>query len=154
MELLTPSKFEASQLLVHPCIFRSIVVQKEALPPSFLLESAIAEGADTWLMPRLFCDTNSGQIVGSGGFKSVPQHGKVEIGYGVAPSCQGRGYATAGVRLLVWEAYESGLVDEVFAEVHVDNTASRRVLEKLGFSYDGTKESNEGILTLWRTRKD
>src|SRR5580692_11174334 len=38
-----------------------------------------------------------GRAIGGGGFKGRPQGGRVEIGYGLAPSARGNGYAAEAV---------------------------------------------------------
>jgi ribosomal-protein-alanine N-acetyltransferase len=103
-------------------------------------------------MPRLLCREE--QIVGSAGFKDVPHDRRVEIGYNVAPMCLRRGYGTQGVRLLVREAFASGLVEEVIAEVSIANPASRRVLQKVGFTMYGTGAGDEGPMEFWAIRKE
>lgn len=154
MKLHTPNEVEARLLLENPATFAGLVVREESLPPAFLLEAAIATGADPWVMPRLFCDHASGEIVGSAVFKTAPRERRIEIGYGIAPACRGCGYATAGVSLMVEYALASNLVDEVLAEASPANSASRRVLEKCGFASYGAAESDEGPVTLWKRRQE
>jgi RimJ/RimL family protein N-acetyltransferase len=153
MKLRTPSKTEARILLSTPVEFTGIVVLDGSLPPAPLFEAAIASEEDVWTMPRLYHDEDAGMIVGAGGFKSAPKEGKVEIGYGVAPCCRGRGYATAGVRLLVAHAFASGAVGEIMAETLIDNLASQKVLMKAGFSRYDIADSEEGLLILWKITK-
>lgn len=148
MKLYIPSKEEAADLLASPVQFRGFLVCEGGLPPSFLLERAIAESSD-WRMPRLFLDESLGRVVGSGAFKSEPRQRTVEIGYGVAPTCRRRGYATEGVILLVDEAFSSGLVDEVLAESSQSNDASRTVLERVGFTVYGSGKTDDGPVSLW-----
>lgn len=153
MNLYIPSKQEAADLLTTPTRFRGMLVSGNALPPAVLLEQALAAEGGDWRMPRLFVDEGIGQVVGSGGFKSAPRERRVEIGYGVAPACQGRGYATAGVHLLVAQAFSSGLVDEVCAETALDNAVSQRVLEKVGFSMEGSGQDEDGPVKLWAIKR-
>jgi ribosomal-protein-alanine N-acetyltransferase len=154
MKLYTPSKEEAAGLLAGPAQFRGLSICEFALPPAFLLERAIAAEDGGWSMPRLFCDESNAQIVGSGAFKSEPRNRKLEIGYGVAPARRCRGFATEGVRLLAEEAFSSGLVDEVLAEVSPENEASRRVLEKAGFTIYGSGEDDAGPVNRWVKKKE
>ena len=154
MKLLTPSKAEAAELLGGPAGFRGWAICAGALPPASLLERAITADGGDWLMPRLFVDEAAGRIVGSGGFKSVPRENKVELGYNVSPDCRGRGHATQGVRLLCAEAFSSGLVNEVLGETSLANAASKRVLEKAGFTFCGSGKDDEGPVDLWRKQKD
>ena len=75
---------------------------------------------------------SDGLAIGGVGFKGPPDGGVVEIGYGLAPSARGHGYATEAVRSLVQMAV--GLrVATIRAETDVDNVASQRTLEHAGF---------------------
>ena len=71
-----------------------------------------------------------GLVVGDCGTK--PGTPETEIGYGLAAPYRGRGLGTAAVRLLL-DLLPPG---PVVAETHVSNTASRRLLERLGFAVD------------------
>jgi RimJ/RimL family protein N-acetyltransferase len=72
-------------------------------------------------------------VIGGIGFHGGPDpHGRVEVGYGVVPSQQGRGYATQALGLLIECARELG-ASSLIAEVEAWNTASRTVLDRCGF---------------------
>ncbi|MBD2578990.1 GNAT family N-acetyltransferase [Oscillatoria sp. FACHB-1406] len=87
-----------------------------------------------WL-PYLFVFSPDRALVGLGGFKSVPDPQRsVEIGYSIAPSYQGRGFATSAAKKLIEIAFESQLVDRVFAHTLAEPNASTRVLEKCGMT--------------------
>jgi ribosomal-protein-alanine N-acetyltransferase len=95
--------------------------------------------------------------VGFAGFKGPPGLvgrydgiGEVEIGYGLAPEYEGRGYMTEAVRALIAWAFESPACQAVIAP-HVlrSNPASSRVLEKVGMRvYEETDET-----ISWRVDK-
>lgn len=130
-----------------------IPVVPGALPPPLLLDHALSElragQPAPWHAPFLLAFGD--RIVGSGGFKGPPRDGRVEIGYNVAPTERGRGFATGAVILLCRLAAEQPGVDELFAETAVDNRPSQRVLEKAGFLKTGTRESVEdGPVFQWR----
>jgi len=76
-------------------------------------------------------------LMASGGFKGPPEDGTVEIGYSVLPRFQGQGYATEMVRALVDWAFVQPGVRQVVAETMEDNSASMRLLHRLGFSRAG-----------------
>lgn len=59
-----------------------------------------------------------------------------EIGYMIDPDHQSNGLATAAVRLVVEYGFDELNLHKVTAEVDEDNEASKRVLEKAGFSKD------------------
>src|SRR5580700_4283044 len=73
-----------------------------------------------------------GRAVGGLGFKGQPDGGCVEIGYGLAPSARGHGYAAEAVIGLLIVAADHGLT-KVVADTAVDNIASQRTLVKAGF---------------------
>jgi RimJ/RimL family protein N-acetyltransferase len=80
-------------------------------------------------------DRSSGRVIGGVGFLGPPVDGKVEIGYGIAPSCQGRGYATEAVEAMVAIASADAVVTTIVAGTDPDNLPSQRVLEKVGFRF-------------------
>ena len=63
--------------------------------------------------------------------------GSAEIGYMVGEEFQGQGIATAGLRIFLRELFARTEIRRVIALVHEENTASCRVLEKLGFQQEG-----------------
>jgi RimJ/RimL family protein N-acetyltransferase len=78
-----------------------------------------------------------GLAVGGIGFKGQPDGGCVEIGYGLAPSARGHGYAAEAVVALLAIAADHGL-SKVIADTTVDNIASQRALIRAGFRLVGT----------------
>ena len=71
-------------------------------------------------------------IGGIGFHGGVDGGGRVEIGYGIVPSQQGRGYATEALRLLI--AVAEGLGARILsAETETANLASQGVLRRHGF---------------------
>lgn len=72
-----------------------------------------------------------GRVVGRVNIGPIFEGGG-EIGYRIAESACGRGYARAAVRQAVDEAARRGL-SRLAAKTTVDNVASRRVLEANGF---------------------
>jgi [ribosomal protein S5]-alanine N-acetyltransferase len=90
-------------------------------------------------------------VVGMCGFKSLPDsHRAIEIGYGIAPSYQGRGFATTAVHQLINIAFESKLVVRVFAHTLPENNASTRVLAKCGMTKVGDAiEPDVGNVWKW-----
>lgn len=65
------------------------------------------------------------------------RHLRCGIGYALLPSAQGRGLATAAVQLACAWVFDWLGLHRVEADVHPDNHASRRVLERAGFRCEG-----------------
>jgi ribosomal-protein-alanine N-acetyltransferase len=62
----------------------------------------------------------------------------LEIGYSLLPSERGKGYCTEATQLMMDYLFLSMDVSRVQATISIRNKASERVLEKTGFSREGT----------------
>lgn len=81
----------------------------------------------------------AGEMVGwAAHYTSAPNFGWTEIGYAIAPSQRGRGYASDAVAVLTEYLFLTRDITRVQAVVDVANVPSRRVLEKAGFAKEGT----------------
>ena len=60
-----------------------------------------------------------------------------ELGYWLSEDYWGRGIMTEAVREICREAFETFEIVRIFAEPFADNAASRKVLEKAGFTCEG-----------------
>lgn len=77
----------------------------------------------------------TGALIGDGGLHPMGGVGPdVELGYTLARSAWGRGYATELGRALIEYAFTVLSVPRVVAQVEPANTASRNVLAKLGMT--------------------
>ena len=65
---------------------------------------------------------------------------EVELGYAVVPDARGRGIATEVLRRLSEWAFAQGMM-RVTALVSVENSASSRVAQKVGYTYEGVLRS-------------
>ena len=64
---------------------------------------------------------------------NVTGRGNAELGYWLTPRAWGQGYATEAGRAVIEMARHALPLRRIEASHHLDNPASRRVLEKLGF---------------------
>jgi RimJ/RimL family protein N-acetyltransferase len=76
------------------------------------------------------------ELVGTVGFGPRPSGG-IEFGYWIARPFWGRGYATEAGRAALFAARDSLRLKRVHAGHFLDNPASGRVLQKLGFRPTG-----------------
>ena len=82
----------------------------------------------------------TGALIGDGGLHPMGGVGPdVELGYTLARSAWGRGYATELGRALIAYAFGVLRVPRVVAQVEPANTASRHVLAKLGMTERGER---------------
>lgn len=80
-------------------------------------------------------------------------HATATLGYMIADEHQGQGVATAAVCLVSARGFDpAGLaLERIEAVAAVDNVASRRVLEKAGYAFEGVRR---GLLRIGGTRMD
>ena len=62
------------------------------------------------------------------------------IGYAINEECWGRGYTTEAVQAVLAYGFEQKGLEMVSAYAYPWNIGSRRVLEKCGFQYEGTRK--------------
>lgn len=120
----------------------------EAFPHTLGRLESHPDEADWWM--HFFCDSETGVLVGSGGFAGKPAHRQVEIGYEVAPAFRRRGYATASVRTLTAKAISSSEVDRIVADTLAADQRSAGVLRATGFTETGhITHPDDGDLVRW-----
>ena len=74
----------------------------------------------------------------------------VEIGYVMVPSERSKGYCTEAVKIMVDYLFLSKDIVRVQAHTDVRNAGSQKVLEKAGFSKEGTLRKSSFIRGEWR----
>lgn len=68
----------------------------------------------------------------------------LEIGYAIVPSERGKGYCTEAAQLMVDYLFLSMDVSRIQATTSIKNNGSQRVLEKAGFTREGTIRKSVG----------
>ena len=117
---------------------------RNAFPSPYTLADAewfvggcAAQGEERQLARAIVID---GKAAGSIGIfvKEDVYEKSAELGYWLAEAHWGRGVMTEAVRQICREAFDRFDILRIFAEPFADNQGSRRVLEKAGFTYEGT----------------
>jgi RimJ/RimL family protein N-acetyltransferase len=145
------SRDDASPLRVH-ARFPAEWPGPDALDafPLWMTQLATDPRFDRWGGVGVMLARDGFAAVGGMGCKGPPNAtGMVEIGYGVNPAYQGRGYATETAAALVDWLGTQPEVRRVTAECLASNHASARVLEKVGFARVGLRSGAEGTLIVW-----
>lgn len=88
------------------------------------------------------------EAIGAGAVSTASgQHACGELGYAMNSTCWGRGYATVVAGFLLDFGFSDLGLQRIEATCAPENTASRRVLEKSGFSYEGLLRAHKRTAT-------
>jgi RimJ/RimL family protein N-acetyltransferase len=112
------------------CVAVGFPIAEGALPPPSIIEDCLPSLAARRNLLGVW-GIADGVLAGSAMFKFPHDVGFVEFGYGVAPTHENLGIATAMVGAMIELAGDL----QVFAHTLPENLASQRVLEKNGFVF-------------------
>lgn len=118
----------------------------------FSLQKAQEFSGDVeWWLPFLMIHRGNGTLIGACGYNGPPDaDGRVEIGYGIAPSYRGHGLTTEAAEAMSTAALLKPGVTGVRALTSPERNASTRILSKCGFVHAGTIDHpDEGPLWQW-----
>ncbi|NUU64146.1 GNAT family N-acetyltransferase [Paenibacillus agri] len=88
----------------------------------------------------------SNEIIGSCGYNSLDfENEKAEIGYDIAKSFWGKGYASEALSSLLDYAFSSLKLNRIEAKVDPQNVNSIKLLQKLNFTFEGTLRQYERV---------
>jgi len=90
----------------------------------------------TWLIEEI----GSGEVIGC--FDATVDGHKVDVGYLIIKTRWGKGYMSEVLQSFISEAFKREDICRISAVCDIDNLASKKVMEKVGMSY-------EGILKSW-----
>ncbi len=111
------------------------------------LAASIREG----FAPSAWLVVEDDAVAGLLSLVRAPEDDTIAIGYGIAPTSQGRGVATRAVSDLLGWAKGDPRVGAVIAETAVDNLASQKVLSANGFIRTGERiDPEDGPVIVWR----
>ncbi|WP_342552597.1 GNAT family N-acetyltransferase [Paenibacillus sp. FSL R7-0652] len=89
-------------------------------------------------------EKSSGAIMGSCGFNYLDfEQARAEIGYDLAKAYWGKGYAAEAVTAMLTHGFTTLELNRIEAKVDPRNANSIKLLEKLGFTREGTLRSYE-----------
>ena len=88
-------------------------------------------------------DREAGHVIGTVGCHWRSRKSRqMELGFALAEPHWGKGITTTAAQLLLGHVFENYDVERVQARCMVENTASARVLRKLGMTHEGTLRSS------------
>jgi ribosomal-protein-alanine N-acetyltransferase len=129
--------FPVSRLILTPIV-------RQAIKKKIAKMALHAEATHPWYTYWLIVVSYQPYGAGLAGFKGYPDgQGEAEIGYGIDPGYQRRGYTTEAVRALITWAFEDPNCRSVIAPGTLkSNIASNRVLAKVGmYVYEETDDT-------------
>ena len=81
-------------------------------------------------------------LCGGGGLRIEPDHRRAELGYWIGVPFWGKGYATEAARAMVKYGFETLRLHRIFASHIVSNSASAKVLRKIGMHHEGRQRGH------------
>ena len=78
------------------------------------------------------------RLIGFCGLQPWRDSGEVEIGWWLAKDCWRQGLATEAARVVLSHGLNKVGLHRIIAVIHIENVASQRVAEKLGFAREKT----------------
>jgi [ribosomal protein S5]-alanine N-acetyltransferase len=95
-------------------------------------------------------EKTTGRFVARVGAMPTPETGRIEIAWSTATAAHGKGYATEAAKASIAHAFANSNLDALDCYLRPDNTASRRVAEKVGFRYQDTRYLYDRVLRYYK----
>lgn len=78
---------------------------------------------------------DNNEFVGWCGLKQRPEINEIDLGYRLKQSAWGKGYATEAAKATLAYGFNTLQLPVITGRAHIDNTASLKILEKIGMCY-------------------
>ena len=111
-----------------------------------MLEHALRQWHDRGFGPWAAIDKATGAWLGEIGLNEIPDwpdDHNVEVGWELHRAWWGRGLAPEGGRAALWFGFAHGDLERIISVTNPENAPSRRVMEKIGLTYQGTRPYRE-----------
>ena len=128
---------------------RTAAEVREVLDRKVRSTAIVAEGDNLSLAAVL---RESGELIGDCSLRWLSaEHRQAEIGFIFHPDHHGQGYATEAAAALLALAFDGLRVHRVIGRLEARNTASARVLERLGMRKEAHLVENEHVKGEWQS---
>lgn len=106
----------------------------------------------TYFRYYLFLKDHPDRIIGTVSFSGITagEDKSCKVGYKLDKHHTGKGYATEALQTLLPELHNSLHIHRVEADILLENQPSLRLIERLGFTYEGVARSSHEICGVWR----
>ncbi len=140
--VLRPWREDDAQAVYEACQDPETQRWLPGLPRPYTQDDARAFVTDALgLGPHHFAVTERGNVVGSIGL-SLAKHDHGGVGYWCVPGARRRGITTRATRRVCRYALDDLHLERLILTTDVDNVASQRVAEKVGFRREGVLRSH------------
>lgn len=150
---------ELSVLLLDPRVARTLFPTATTRLTDTILRVSLDEKLGHWARYGfglwLLRDRATGEMVGRGGLQHTTADGAevVEAAWAIVPERWGQGLATELAHTAARIAFDDLGLEEIVAFTLPDNVASRRVMEKAGFTYERDIERAGMSHVLYRRQR-
>jgi RimJ/RimL family protein N-acetyltransferase len=122
---------------------------------AWLRDYAVDHSIDFGWWNYLIIHQSDTRVIGTCGYKGAPDPGGlVEIGYEIAESYWGRGFATEAAKALCQHAMTFEAVRTICAHTLAEENASVALLRKIGFEFLGEIiDIEDGKIWEWRLKR-
>jgi RimJ/RimL family protein N-acetyltransferase len=128
---------------------RTAAEVRETLETKVRATAIVAEG-DTLSLAAVVRESN--QLIGDCSLLwASAEHRQAEIGFAFHPDHHGRGYATEAATALLALAFDGLKAHRAVGRLEARNTASARVLERLGMRKEAHLVENEHVKGEWQS---
>lgn len=119
---------------------------------NYFIQHAALHGFGIWAVE----EKQSGSLLGHAGLEYILGADEVEIAYTLAKVAWGKGYATEAARASLKYGFEALNLHEIYGLSFPANSASQRVMQKLGMKLEGTTDRfyNTELTCYKLTRQD
>lgn len=130
----------------HPLPFYTEGFQAQVLRAEFQ-----AMLHNTYFRYYLFLKEDPDTIIGTVSFSGISRTDdkSCRVGYKLSKTHTGNGYAAEALHFLLPELHKSLGIHRVEADIMPQNTPSIRLIERLGFAYEGIARSSHEIGGIW-----
>jgi len=106
----------------------------------------------TYIRYYLFLKEDPTHIIGTVSFSNISrtEDKSCRVGYKLDQNHTGKGYATEALSFLLPQVHNDLHIHRMEADILLENAPSLRLIERLGFSYEGVARSSHEIAGVWR----
>ena len=136
--VLRPFELSDSPSLQELCSAREIAATTLLIPHPYALEDAEAFIRSVERDTEFAVTLSDGTLIGAVALRVEAEHDRAELGYWIGVPFWRNGSAVEACRAVLDHGFRVLRLNRIFALCFAENVGSRRVLERLGMTHEGT----------------